>query len=84
MGTDETLLARIVHPNSKRQGWAEMQALHDGNLYNVPDTLDEMRECAALAGMEFYGALHEIYLDEPLGHAPRHRRTILRQPLRDR
>jgi len=64
------------------EGWC-VQALHDGNLYDVPDTLDKMRECAALAGTEFYGTLHEIYLDEPHAHAPRHRRTILRQPLRD-
>ena len=64
------------------EGWC-VQALHDGNLYDVPATLDKMRECAALAGTEFYGTLHEIYLDEPHGHAPRHRRTILRQPLRD-
>ena len=64
------------------EGWC-VQALHDRNLYDLPATLDKMRECAALAGTEFYGTLHEIYLDEPRVHAPRHRRTILRQPLRD-
>jgi hypothetical protein len=65
------------------EGWC-VQALHVGPYADVPTTLERMKDCAAQAGMDFQGTLHEIYLCDPRRVAPEKLRTILRQPVRDR
>jgi hypothetical protein len=65
------------------EGWC-VQALHVGPYSEAPLTLEKMRDCAAEAGMEFSGTLHEIYLCDPRRIAPEKLRTIIRQPVRDR
>jgi hypothetical protein len=66
-----------------KEGWC-VQALHVGPYCDEPATLEKMSECAVLAGMEFGGTLHEIYLADPRRVAPEKLKTILRQPVRDR
>ena len=66
-----------------KEDWC-VQALHLGAYSEEPATIEKMRECAARAGMEFHGTLHEIYLSDPRRIAPDKLRTILRQPVRDR
>jgi hypothetical protein len=65
------------------EGWC-VQALHVGPYSEEPVTMAELSECAAQAGMEFYGTLHEIYLADPRRVPPEKLKTILRQPVRDR
>jgi hypothetical protein len=66
-----------------KEGWC-VQALHVGPYCEEPATIEKMCECAAQAGMEFCGTMHEIYLADPRRVKPGKLRTILRQPLRDR
>jgi hypothetical protein len=66
-----------------QEGWC-VQALHAGPYNQEQTTIERMCECAAMAGMEFHGTLHEIYLNDPRRVVPERLRTILRQPVRDR
>lgn len=66
-----------------KEGWC-VQALHVGPYSEEPSTLTRMGECAAEAGMEFNGTLHEIYLSDPRRVPSTRLKTILRQPVRDR
>jgi hypothetical protein len=66
-----------------KEGWC-VQALHVGPYSEEPATMEKMRECAAQAGMEFHGTMHEIYLADPRRVMAEKLRTILRQPVRDR
>jgi hypothetical protein len=66
-----------------KEGWC-VQALHLGPYSQESASMEKMSECAARAGMEFHGTMHEIYLSDPRRVVPEKLRTILRQPVRDR
>jgi hypothetical protein len=79
----KTVPVQAVRLLPLNEGWC-VQALHVGAYSDEPATIEKMAGCAAQAGMEFSGTLHEIYLSDPRRVTPEKLRTILRQPLRDK
>jgi hypothetical protein len=79
----KTVPVQAVRLLPLREGWC-VQGLHVGPYCQEPTTVEKLADCAAKAGMEFSGTLHEIYLSDPRRVSPGKLKTILRQPLRDK
>lgn len=79
---DKTVPVEAIRLLPLNEGWC-VQALHVGPYCDESATVEKMHQCATLAGMEFQGTLHEIYLADPRRVEPARLRTILRQPVRD-
>ena len=58
-----------------------VQMLHVGPYATEEETIGKMREFAAMAGRQFSGRHHEIYLSDPRRTAPEKLKTILRIPI---
>ena len=58
-----------------------VQMLHVGPYATEDQTVAKMREFAAMAGRQFSGKHHEIYLSDPRRVAPEKLKTILRIPI---
>jgi len=85
--TIDQLLAKGKDPEVGRVKLAEytegecVQMLHVGPYSTEEETVGKMREFAAMAGRQFSGKHHEIYLSDPRRVAPEKLKTILRIPI---